>query len=97
MRLTPASRHMSTCRPASATSVDPTFLNGPRPPNVIVPMVSTETRKPEWPSVRYSMRTTLRPVPDRGFGLHPDVSDQGGGGRDPRRGANIRLAAFKGE
>src|SRR5215472_15239616 len=59
MRLTPASRHMSTCRRAWVTSVDPTFLNGPRPPNVIVPMVSTETRRPDLPSARYSMGPTL--------------------------------------
>src|SRR6202790_2151676 len=62
MRLTPASRHMSTCRPACATSVVPTFLNGPLPPKVIVPMVSTETRKPDCPSARYSMRRTLPSV-----------------------------------
>src|SRR3984893_8336329 len=55
MRLTPASRHMSTWRLAWATSVDPTLANGPRPPNVIVPMVSTETRRPEVPSGRYSI------------------------------------------
>src|SRR6266853_612744 len=67
MRLTPASRHMSTCRLASATSVDPTFLNGPRPPNVIVPMVSTETRKPDLPNARYSMGTTLPSA----TGVHP--------------------------
>ena len=38
-----------------------------------------------------------RPVPDGGFGLDPDVADQGGSGRDPRPGADVRLAAFKGE
>jgi len=52
----PASRHMSTWRLASATSVDPTLANGPRPPKVIVPMVSTDTRKPDLPSARYSIR-----------------------------------------
>jgi hypothetical protein len=36
-------------------------------------------------------------VPDGGFGLDPDVPDQGGRGRDPRRRADVRLAAFKGE
>ena len=46
MRLTPAFRHMSTGRLAWVTSVDPTLANGPRPPNVIVPMVSTETANP---------------------------------------------------
>ena len=38
-----------------------------------------------------------RPVPDGGFGLYPDVPDQGGSGRDPRPGTDVRLAAFKGE
>src|ERR1039457_5646222 len=62
MRLTPASRQMSTRRPACATSVVPTFLNGPLPPKVIVPMVSTETRRPDFPSARYSMPPTLPSV-----------------------------------
>src|SRR6266567_3308889 len=85
MRLTPVSRHMSTCRLAWATSVDPTLANAPRPPNVIVPIVSTEIRKPEVPSARYSIYPTL-PTGDRagpsrvppgqlavdgGVGLHP--------------------------
>ena len=38
-----------------------------------------------------------RSVPDGGFGLDPDVADQGGSGRDPRPGSDVRLAAFKGE
>jgi hypothetical protein len=38
-----------------------------------------------------------RPVPDGGLGLYPDIPDQGGGGGDPRPGADLRLAAFKGE
>src|SRR5580700_1684673 len=37
------------------------------------------------------------PVPDRRLGLHVHVPDQGGGGRDPRAGADVRLAAFEGE
>jgi len=36
-------------------------------------------------------------VPDGGFGLDPDVPDQGGRGRNPRRRADVRLAAFEGE
>jgi hypothetical protein len=36
-------------------------------------------------------------VPDRGFGLDPDVPDQGGGGGDPGPGTDLRLAAFEGE
>ena len=47
MRLTPASRHMSTWRLAWSTSVEPTLAKSPRPPNVIVPRVSAETRRPE--------------------------------------------------
>src|ERR1044071_7514734 len=60
MRLIPASRHMSTWRRAWSTSVDPTWANPPRPPNVIVPMVSTETLRPDFPSVRYSIHPTLQ-------------------------------------
>src|SRR5512139_2728207 len=56
MRLTPASRHRSTWRRASATSVAPTAAKPPLPPNVIVPMVSTETMRPDRPSARYSTR-----------------------------------------
>src|SRR5262245_17642526 len=59
IRLTPASRHMSTWRRASSTSVDPTFANGPVPPNVIVPIVSTEILRPELPSARYSTAASL--------------------------------------
>ena len=36
-------------------------------------------------------------VPDGGFGLDPDVPDQGGGGGDPGRRADLRLTAFEGE
>src|SRR5580693_3818295 len=60
IRLTPASRHMSTWRSASSTSVEPTSANSPVPPNVIVPMVSTDTRRPDRPSARYSMRGPYR-------------------------------------
>src|SRR5580692_7495582 len=68
MRLTPASRHMSTCRRACATSVVPTFSKTPRPPNVIVPIVSTETRRPDRPSARYSMG---EPYPPRSASRPP--------------------------
>ena len=34
---------------------------------------------------------------DGGFGLYLDVPDQGGSGRGPRPGTDVRLAAFKGE
>src|ERR1700733_9449525 len=65
MRLTPASRHMSTWRRASSTPVEPTFANPPVPPKVIVPMVSTEIRSPDLPSVRYSTEETLSTGPSR--------------------------------
>src|ERR1700722_967854 len=55
MRFTPASRHRSTWRRAATTSVAPTALNPPRPPNVIVPSVSADTRSPLRPSCRYSI------------------------------------------
>src|SRR5215208_118059 len=58
-RLTPASRHMSTCLLAPATSVEPTLLKAPRPPKVIVPSVRAETNSPERPSLRYSIRYSL--------------------------------------
>src|ERR1700682_1337760 len=52
----PASSEMSTSRVAAAISVDPHALKkSPAPPNVPVPKLSTGTRKPEAPSVRYSM------------------------------------------
>src|SRR3712207_4099227 len=54
-RLIPASRHMSTCLLAPATSVEPAFLKAPPPPKVIVPRVRAETNKPDLPSLRYSM------------------------------------------
>src|SRR3954447_4522367 len=60
MRLTPASRHMSTWRVATSTSVAPTLAKLPRPPKVIVPRVSGDTRRPECPSWRYSMARSLR-------------------------------------
>src|SRR5215469_12285938 len=50
---------MSTWRRAWSRSVEPTWAKPPRPPNVIVPMVSTETRRPDFPSVRYSIHPTL--------------------------------------
>src|ERR671917_452328 len=54
-RLTPASRHMSTCRVAPETSVWPTLSKGPLPPNVMVPRVNDETKRPERPRRRYSI------------------------------------------
>src|SRR5579872_3120806 len=60
IRLTPASRHMSTWRSASSTSVEPTSANPPAPPNVIVPMVRTDMRRPDRPSARYSMGRPYR-------------------------------------
>src|ERR671917_57924 len=58
-RLTPASRHMCTCLLAPATSVEPTLLKPPCPPNVIVPRVRVETKSPERPSLRYCIRSSL--------------------------------------
>src|SRR5882672_8788451 len=55
MRFTPASRHMSSWCRAPVTSVAPTTRNPPRPPNVIVPSVRAETRRPLRPSCRYSI------------------------------------------
>src|ERR671932_48303 len=54
-RLTPASRHISTCLLAPATSVEPTLLKLPCPPKVIVPRVRAETNRPERPRRRYSI------------------------------------------
>src|SRR6266496_4288842 len=81
IRLTPASRHMSTWRRASPTSVEPTFANGPVPPNVIVPMVITEIFRPEHPSARYSTTASLTVGLPRGpFQVRPD-----------RRGGGLRV------
>src|SRR5215469_12743579 len=55
IRFTPASRHMSTWRRAPLASVAPTARNPPRPPKVIVPSVSADTRRPLRPSWRYSI------------------------------------------
>src|ERR1700684_1763442 len=77
MRLIPASRHTSTCRRASTSPVDPTSVNSPVPPNVIVPMVSTDTRRPDPPRVRYSTRATLSsglgPAPGQGTRAPPST------------------------
>src|SRR5829696_4554991 len=61
-RLTPASRHISTYLVAVATSVDPTTSKPPRPPNVMVPRVMVETKRPERPRRRYSIGSSLRLV-----------------------------------
>src|SRR5579863_6997545 len=54
--LTPASRHRSICFLTSLSSVPPTFEKPPLPPNVIVPIVSTETFSPDRPKVLVSMK-----------------------------------------
>src|SRR2546423_135723 len=46
---------MSIWRRAPLTPVEPTWLNLPTPPNVIVPRLSTETLRPDRPSRRYSI------------------------------------------
>src|SRR5882724_7448403 len=51
----PESMHKSIWRAASAAVVVPTLLRGSLPPKVMVPMVMTETLRPERPSVRYSI------------------------------------------
>src|SRR5215204_4799919 len=58
-RLTPASRHMSTCLLAPEASVEPTLLKPPSPPKVIMPRVMVEPKSPERPSLRYSIRSSL--------------------------------------
>src|SRR5215217_1867164 len=79
IRFTPASRHKSIWRRAPSTSVEPTLANLPPPPKVIVPRVSAETRRPERPSWRYSMRVSLGWVQHaHGLPTHPrgDVLDR---------------------
>src|ERR671932_1482981 len=81
-RLTPASRHISTCLLAPATSVEPTFPKAPRPPKVIVPRVSAETNRPERPRRRYSMGSSLHGCTNEvraslaRRGLHCEVLEQ---------------------
>ena len=59
IRFTPASSAILICRRAPSRSVAPTLLKLPRPPNVIVPIVSFEMRRPDRPSCRYSIRALL--------------------------------------
>src|SRR3954471_18144222 len=73
MRLTPASRHMSTWRVPPSTSVLPTLANFSRPPKVMVPRVRADTRSPECPSWRYSIARSLR---QRGARHGPAVLEQ---------------------
>src|SRR6202047_4670299 len=77
---------MSNWRSASSTSVKPTSANAPVPPNVIVPMVSTDTRRPDRPSARYSMSRPYRG--DAWYGR--------GGGYHAPFGINIRIRASAG-
>src|SRR5829696_8121532 len=77
-RFTPASKHMSTCRVAPATSVEPTLSNGPLPPKVIVPRVSDETNRPDRPRRRYSIYPPVAGTKARASVARPDGSP-----RDP--------------
>src|SRR5690349_19229301 len=52
--------HMSTCRRAPATSVEPVLAKAPLPPKVMVPSVRVEMRRPERPSWRYCMGSVPR-------------------------------------
>src|SRR5712675_100455 len=100
MRFTPASRHMSSWRRAPVTSVPPTALNPPRPPKVIVPSVSADTRRPLRPSCRYSMSSPFVRFPHflslvdsdptyavRGSGEFAEGVDELGGQFDRRSAA----------
>jgi hypothetical protein len=58
--VTPASRAMSTMRRACSVPVSPQALkSGPRPPNVPAPKLRAGTRRPDAPSLRYSMTSSL--------------------------------------
>src|SRR3954468_20131339 len=58
-RLSPPSRHTSTRRVASATSLAPQALkNSLPPPKVPVPRLSTGTLNPEPPSCLYSIESS---------------------------------------
>src|ERR1700733_4771544 len=52
-RLMPASRQVATSLRASSTPWFPAAENIPSPPNVKVPMDSTDTLRPDLPRVRY--------------------------------------------
>src|SRR3954451_7226027 len=86
-RLIPASRHMSTCLFAPATSVEPTLLKPPCPPKVIVPRVRAETKRPELPRRRYSIGSSPN---DRTIELHASLARlgrlRGVSGEKPCRG-----------
>src|SRR5262245_27066193 len=84
----PASRHMSTWRRAASTSVLPTLAKFPRPPKVIVPSDSADTRRPDRPSWRYSMLPPVRraraPAGDRCRSRRDYPTATGAGGLPPR-------------
>jgi hypothetical protein len=58
-RFTPASRAIAICSRAPPTSIWPTGVAQPVPPQPIVPSVIVETRRPEEPSCRYCMIATF--------------------------------------
>src|ERR671917_1805562 len=91
-RFTPASRHMSTCRVAPATSVEPTLSNGPLPPKVIVPRVNDETNRPERPRRRYSIYP-----PEAGTTARASVARPLPGPRGPRAGYTSAHAGAAGK
>src|SRR5580698_5961419 len=62
-RFTPASRHISIWRLASAPRVLPIIANIPEPPKVIAPKLKTETLRPLRPSSRYCMLFSIWPNP----------------------------------
>src|ERR1700733_1069804 len=88
MRFTPASRHRSTWWRAPSTSVAPPRLTPPAPPNVIVPSVSADTRRPLRPSCRYSTSFTFRPSVTEIQPMTPGACR----GRGPRAKAKPRCA-----
>src|SRR3954468_6909764 len=75
-RVTPASSARSIWRPAACTSSSPTMANFPAPPKPIVPRPNTETRSPERPSCRCSMKVKLA---GRDAGTRADGQDHCGG------------------
>ena len=81
---TPASSAISICRRAPSRSVAPTLRNLPRPPNVIVPIVSFEMRRPERPSCRYSICVLLEVRLE-------NARAYGSGARGPRYGRSTIL------
>src|ERR1700750_1251454 len=78
-RETPWSRQISTRCSAPFTSVDPQALkNSFEPPKVAVPKLKTGTRRPERPSLRYSIFCSSQVLEPARYGCLRQFPELGG-------------------